>query len=61
MDRELIHEFGEEISVKTDFEKRLPKKDDYPALILLREAIFIAVKYLPEFLAKKRLVNSLAK
>ena len=60
-DQELIHEFGEEITVKTDFERRLPKKDDYPALIILRDAIFNASKGLPEFLAKKRLLNSLAK
>jgi hypothetical protein len=60
-DQELIHEFGEEITVKTDFEKRLPTKDDYPALILLKEAILDAAKHLPEFLAKKILVNSLAK
>ena len=60
-DQELIREFGEEITVKTDFERRLPKKDDYPALILLREAIFDAVKHLPAFLAKKPVVNNTAK
>ncbi|RYG00061.1 MAG: hypothetical protein EOO07_35950 [Chitinophagaceae bacterium] len=59
-DRDLIHEFGEEITVKTDFTRRLPKKDDYPALVVLRDAIFNAIKELPEFIAKRRLVNSLA-
>ncbi len=59
-DKELIQEFGEEVTVKTDFEKRLPKQDDYPALVLLREAIFNALKELPEFMAKRRLVNSVA-
>jgi hypothetical protein len=59
-DQELIHEFGEEITVKTDFNLRLPKKDDYPALVVLRDAIFNAVKELPEFSAKRKLVSSLA-
>src|SRR5437899_104707 len=57
-DRELIHEFGEEITVKTDFEKRLPKRDDYPALTALREAIFEAVRHLPEFIAKRPMYPS---
>jgi hypothetical protein len=60
-DEELIHEFGEEISIETDFERRLPKQDDCPALVVLRDVIFDAVKLLPEFMAKKRLVNSLGK
>lgn len=50
-DAGLIAEFGEEITVKTDFEKRLPKKDDYPALIELRQSIFVAIKFLPDFVA----------
>ena len=40
----LIAEFGNDIS-------RLPKKDDYPALVEIRESIFIAIKDLPEFIA----------
>ena len=60
-DQELIQEFGEEITVKTDFETRLPKKDDYPALVVLRDAIFNAIKGLPEFLAKRRPAHSIAK
>lgn len=47
----LIAEFGKEITVKTDFEKRLPKKDDYPALIEIRQSIFEAIKCLPDFVA----------
>jgi len=60
-DQELIHEFGKEITIKTDFERRLPKQDDYPALVLLRDVVFDAVKLLPEFMTRKRLVNSLGK
>jgi hypothetical protein len=52
-DRELIQEFGEEITVKTDFERSLPKNDDYSELVLLREAIFDGAKHSPEFLARK--------
>jgi hypothetical protein len=58
-DQELIHEFGEEITVKTVFTRRLPKKDDYPALIVLRDAIFHAIKDLPEFITKRRQVEIL--
>jgi hypothetical protein len=54
-DRELIIEFGEEVTVKTDFYKRLPKQDDYPALVALREAIFDSLKDLPSFMAKRTL------
>ena len=52
---ELIKEFGEEISIKTDCEKVLPKKDSYPELEELRHAIFEAVKQTPLFeLAKTK-------
>lgn len=54
LDQELVREFGEEVTIKTDFEKRLPKKDDYPALISLRQAIFDALSTIPEFLIAKR-------
>jgi hypothetical protein len=60
-DKELIQEFGEEITIKTDFETRLPKQDDYSDLVVLRDAIFNAIKDLPEFLAKKSLLQSLTK
>lgn len=52
-DAALIAEFGKEITVKTDFEKRLPKKDDYPSLVEIRQSIFMAVKLLPEFAAAR--------
>ena len=56
-DRELIKKFGDEITIKTDCEKRLPKKDDYFELVELRESIFNAVKTMPEFMAgKKRMI-----
>lgn len=48
-DADLIAEFGNEITVKTDFKIRLSKKDDYPALAEVRQSIFMAVKRLPEF------------
>lgn len=54
LDKELISEFGDEITIKTDCEKRLPKKDDYPALVELRESIFNVVKTIPEFIAVKQ-------
>ena len=60
-DNELIEEFGKEITIKTYFEMRLPKQTDYPALTFLRDAIFESIKVLPEFMAIKRLVKSLAK
>lgn len=41
---ELIYEFGEEITIKTDCNVLLPKKDDYTELVELRQAIFNAVK-----------------
>ena len=43
-DKQLIKEFGEEITIKTDCNILLPKKDDYPELLALRQAIFDAVK-----------------
>lgn len=46
----LIQEFGDEVTIKTDCHKLLPKKDDYPALVELRQAIFSAVKNTREFM-----------
>lgn len=60
-DAELIAEFGEEITVKTDFEIRLPKQDDYPALTEIRQSIFAAVKFLPEFVAAHQKLELLEK
>ena len=54
-DLDLIQEFGEEVTVKTDFTVRLPKQDDYPALVELRDAIFTSLKELPAFIAKRTL------
>jgi len=57
-DKELIKKFGDEITIKTDCEKRLPKKDDYSELVELRESIFNTVKAMPEFMAvKKRMIQ----
>ena len=53
LDQDLINEFGDEVTIKTDCEKRLPKKDDYAQLVELRDAIFDAVKTIPEFIAAK--------
>lgn len=43
-DEELVEEFGDEITLKTDLETLLPKKDDYGDLKELRQAIFSIVK-----------------
>ena len=48
--RNLINEFGDEVSIKNDFEVLLPKKDDYPDLVELRQAIFDAIKAKPAFM-----------
>ena len=56
-DSDLIKKFGDEITIKTDCEKRLPKKDDYSELVELRESIFNVVKTMPEFMVvKKRMI-----
>ena len=48
-DKELMEEFSDEVTIKTDGRQMLPKKDDYPALVALRQAIFSAVKNTKEF------------
>jgi len=53
----LIEEFGREITIKTDCDEVLPKKDDYDALVELRVAIFEALKISPEFQHEKWLRN----
>lgn len=54
-DKELIDEFGDEITLKTDFEKLLPQKDDHPAINAIREDIFAIAKNTTPFLnAKER-------
>lgn len=58
---DLIAKFGDEITIKTDFKNRLPKKDDYTDLIEIRQNIFDAIKNLPEFLmARQQLIKSIA-
>lgn len=52
-DKDLVQEFGEEITIKTDFENPLPRKDDYPEMLALRDAIFSIAKNTPVFLAKR--------
>ena len=45
LDRELIEAFSDEVAIKTDFNKVLPKKDDYKeGLVALRQAIFNAIR-----------------
>jgi hypothetical protein len=48
-DKELINEFSKEVTIKTDGEIRLPKKDDHAELVELRQSIFDAIKIQPEF------------
>ena len=48
-DKDLIKKFGEDITLKTDGDNRLPKKDDYPDLAELRQTIFDAIKTTPAF------------
>ena len=52
--QELQKEFGEEITVKTDFETLLPKKDDYPALVELRKTVLATVKNTERFISAKK-------
>jgi len=51
---ELKNEFGEEITVKTDYEALLPKKDDNPALVELRKTIFTIIKNTEKFISAKK-------
>ena len=53
-DLQLIEIFGEEITIKTDFEKVLPKQDDYRELVELRQALFDALQKAPDFLTVRR-------
>jgi hypothetical protein len=53
-DKGLVKDFGDEITIKTDLENLLPRKDDYPELVELRKAIFNAVKYTRRFLQIKQ-------
>lgn len=48
-DKELIEEFGDDISIESDGNDLLPSIDDYPKLVTLKNAIFEAVKHDPAF------------
>ncbi|RYZ51564.1 MAG: hypothetical protein EOP49_11405 [Sphingobacteriales bacterium] len=50
LDKNLIEEFGTDITIKTDMESRLPRKDDITGLAGIREAIFQGMKSLPVFI-----------
>ena len=53
---ELIHEFGSEITLKTDFEKILPPDNNLaetPELIMVMDAIFDTLLNHPEFIHTK--------
>lgn len=52
-DADLIREFGDEITIKTDGETVLPRRNDFPALHLLYQTIFDALKTSRPFLLKK--------
>ncbi len=54
VDKELVSEFGEEVTIKTDFDKLLSRKDDYPKLVLLLVAILDSIKKTPEYEKAKR-------
>lgn len=49
----LINKFGDDITISTDGNRRLPKKEDYATLVELSEAIFNVIKEVPEFRAVK--------
>jgi hypothetical protein len=48
-DADLVSEFGQDLTIKTDLEKLLPKKDDCKELVELRQAIFNAARNTSEF------------
>ena len=43
-DEELAAEFGRDVTLKTDFETLLPRQDDTPSLLALRQTIFDTLK-----------------
>ena len=55
----LIEQFGEDISIKTDCDQVLPKKDDTPSLVTLRKAIFDAIKQAIDLSGTKRKLHLL--
>ena len=53
IEKDLIREFGVDVTIKTDCITILPRIDDYAELIELREAIFKVFKTTPEFMVAK--------
>lgn len=67
LDDALITDFGQEVTVETDFVKRFPRKDDYPDLIALRQSLldglsdnaeFRSARQKMQFLMAKKQINS---
>src|ERR1700694_186712 len=52
-DQELIKEFGDEVTIKTDFERQLPKYGEDRDLEEIKQAIFAPVRNIPEFVWAK--------
>jgi hypothetical protein len=52
-DKDLISEFGNDVTLKTDFETSLSRSDDTPSLLALRNAIYYALKETALFLQTK--------
>ncbi|MDB5196459.1 MAG: hypothetical protein JWP88_830 [Flaviaesturariibacter sp.] len=50
----LVANFGEEITIKTDCESLLPRRDDMPRLTHLRQAILDALLKRPEWMIVQR-------
>ncbi len=48
-----VSAFGNEISIKTDLAKVLPKKNDYNGLVELESILFAALQQEPSFIAAK--------
>lgn len=57
-DQEVVAEFSDEVTIKTDFVKLLSKSDDYPALVTLRQAILDAICITPECIAAAKRVET---
>ena len=56
-DGDLIQEFGEEITLKTDGNHLLPRSDDFTKLVELRRALFEAISASPRY---KGVINDLS-
>lgn len=56
-DPEIVREFGDEVSIKTDCERLLPKEDDHPQLMDLRLSIFRAITQTADFMIAKSAIN----